>query len=547
MRDEKLKILKENLIDQYNKNKEEYANEINQELLSQVNQNEEPKIIIEDIFSPNFGLTSDIVEIENIGLKRFVDIDFTNIDIKKNEYECLLDNIDIVIKSENRSDIDYAIDNIVEVKDKAIKVIYNQSRRFNFNNEIQKRNLSFLMYNLSIKSLYARDIALAVLKQANSKSHLKLAIMTAGEIKDSQASEHIIRSLKEEELFKLSVESLIKIGDLNSLDIILDCIEAVKLEDSNKLEFFNYISKEFINFGPSVITKVLSKYNECTKYWIRPIYSKILESFKGDLTPILMEIIENKSDYAELKHIFILLGKMRIEPAINFLINVFETDDDKKRLAVTALGYCKSEQSIELLEKVLEEGEENIEILREAILSLSYIGNKSTSVKVFKKYTDSFDEQLKIFSIFSLARYNYKEYLDKLVDYIVNGNEKQINIIERIISRLFRKQVIYIAEKLLNFETEQSIMNILKILKRIKILPRETGTIFIQLLNEDIPSVVKIEIYQMISKVANTPNEILPQSVIFNALEKATTQNEKNQLYAIVNSMPRIMSRISSK
>lgn len=515
-------------------------NDIEDILNEQAASYDEDAVEFDDIMSPMYG-SDDIVEVANRGGLRRVGIGFTSdsFGTTQSEYSQIKNALNKFIKGESDESVDDAIDIISKYKDKSIKVVFSYARKFNFNDYNQYNDLKILMNKLCLRSLEGRDTIIAVLIGANSKPHIKLAMLAAGEVREVNAIDYICEKLDDEDLFNIAFEALLDIGDTKAVNSMLDIINDTEKDNEQRITFLIDKASYFVYFGNSIIKSLLKYYNNCNQ-WLRPIFARMIESFEEDVLQDLLDLIEKESDNRKLDSLYRLLGRLNNDKVSEILIDSYNSGKNMKS-SIIGLGHIKSESSKKLFRDILVEGREESRILGEAILSLAFMA-KNNEVEEYKKlirpYADSINDRLRINSNLALARLGDSNSLEKYIYDITDNDVYTRNCASMLINRLKIHQITEILDKCLSLP-ENKVTLALTALTRRKTFNKEAGDILLKLLDKS-SYLSNIEIYKIIGNTANTKNEIIPLDVLFDRLDSTSNGSEKMVIEDILSNKSKI-------
>lgn len=514
--------------------------DIERELNEQASNYEEDEFItLSDYTGPEYGSGSidTSVEVENRGGLRYIDINFSgeNFEVNQEQYEDIKRAIDSIIEGESDSTVELAINEIVKYGDKAVKVVFSFSNKFDLDNNVQFNDLRELMNRLCLRSLVGRDTITAVLIGANSKPHIKLAMLAAGEVREKNAIPQIISKLPDRELFTIAFDALLDMRDVASVPGLLEAIRNTEDKDEERITFLLSRAEEFEMFGNSIIEDLVEEYNN-VNHWIRPVLGNMLLSFEEDIIPALLNAISKETDKRKLENLYRVLGKINNDSAARYLIDSFENNTNKKA-AIIGLGHIKSRDSFDLLSNILIEQTEPNEILEEAIQAVAFIANEAEGIKLLKPYTNSHDSRLRIHSIYGLARIGVQGYLEQYIDYLTSYDVYERNCSSRLITRMKREQITEICKACLSM-TQDKVTLVLEALTKRKTFNKEVGPILMKLL-ETSTYIARNEIYKIIANTARTKNEIISADILYAAKEKTDSRNEKMILTEIIDRLPR--------
>lgn len=514
--------------------------DIERELSEQASNYEDDDFItLSDYTGPEYGsgMVDTSIEVENRGGLRYIDINFNgdNFDVNQLEYEEIKHSIDLILEGESDESVEDAIDTIAKYGDKAVKVVFSFSNKFDLEDEVQYDDLRELMNRLCLRSLVGRDTITAVLIGANSKPHIKLAILAAGEVREKNAIPQISSKLSDRDLFKIAFDALLDIREVSSVPALLEAIRNVEDKDEEKLAFLWLRAKEFNIFGNSIIKDLVNEYNTCN-HWLRPVFGEMLISFEEEIIPDLLDVISKEYDKKRLESLYRVLGKINNDVAAGYLIDSFKKGKNKKA-SIIGLGHIKSRESIDLLSNILKNGAETNDIIEESIQAIVFIANEMEAKHLLVPYLNSNDDRLRIHATYGLARLDVAGYLDNYIEYLTSYDVYERNCAARLISRLKREQITDICRACLTMSQDKATL-VLEALTKRKVFNKEVGPILMQLLNQS-NYIARSEIYKIIANTARTKNEIISADILYEAKEKSESRNERMVLTEIIERLPR--------
>lgn len=535
-----LESIKENL----NSTFDEFEIEIEKELeLQALNYVDEGDVIeLDDIMGPSYGSQSESsIEVSNRGGLRFVNIDFTGdqFEVNQSEYEEIKVAIDNIIKGESNEVVEEAIDTISKYGERALKVVFSFARKFDLDDDYVYNDLKELLNRICLRNLKARDTIVAVLIGANSKPHIRLAMVAAGEVRERNAVSYICENLKDVDLFDIAFDALLDIRDISSIESLLDSIDETEDRNEERRGFIMNRTKYFVDFGKDVIPSVLRRYNN-SEPWNKSVYGKLLGEFEEDIIPYLQAYIEDEVDAKKLDGLYRLLGRLDSDKVADILVDSYRQGRNKKS-AIIGLGHVKSDNAVELQKEILRDGSENSEILETVMTSLAFVTSKYDKEEVadlLKRYINSSDTRMKIHAIFAMARMDYSEYLDKYMKFLASDNVYERKAAARLITKFRNHQITEICKRCISMDQWEA-MYVLNALTRRKTFEQKVGEYLLELLEKS-SYLLKIEIYHIIGNTANTKNEILPADVLFRELDRSDNNSEKAVLNEIISKMRKV-------
>lgn len=523
---------------------DEFEAEVEKELeLQALNYVDDESVIeLDDIMGPSYGSQSESsIEVSNRGGLRYVNIDFTGdqFEVNQSEYEEIKKAIDDIIKGESNEIVEEAIETISKYGERALKVVFSFARKFDLDDNYVYNDLKELLNRLCLRNLKARDTIVAVLIGANSKPHIRLAMVAAGEVRERNAVTYICKNLKDEDLFDIAFDALLDIRDITSIDAMLDSIDETEDRNEERRGFILSRTNDFVDFGKDIIPSVLRRYNN-SEPWNKPVYGKLLGEFEEDIIPYLQAYIEDETDPKKLDGLYRLLGRLDSDKVADILVESYRQGRNKKS-AIIGLGHVKSDNSVELQKEILRDGVESSHILEEVMVSLSFVTNKSDKEEVaelLRRYLVSNDRRIRIHATFTMARMDYDEYLGKYIEYLASEDVYERRVAARLITKFRNSHITEICRRCVDMDQWEAVY-VLNSLTRRKTFDPKVGEYLLRLL-EVSSYLLKIEIYNIIGNTANTKNEILPADILFRELDRSTNNSEKAVLNEIISKMRKV-------
>lgn len=519
--------------------------EIEVELVKQAEEMVEENDLIfwEDMGAPGFDEgSSKVIEVENVGKLMYVGIEFNKVNVTDEEYEKIRECIKIIAGNKNTFEIVKAKSKIEEYSDRAVDVIFREARQFDFSHPDTRKNVSQLMGNLCLRYLKGRNLVLAILKAGKVTAHINLAILTAGQIRDRNAIKYLIEKMHESEYFENCLEALIKIRptDKETIKEIMDAISSLDDKQKDLIDVCMNYANQFKCFGTNAAEVIFQAYNSCSRPGIRPIFTRAMQSLEDDSVWLLKNQLMQAKDDGEFFNVCQTLGRMKNLEAVQILIEAYKKYPQYGLQIVKGLSLSGNDAVLPLIISILEK-ESNPSILSECIRALAFIGDDSVLTYV-EPFMMMRDQRYYVDALFVKARRGNKKALDELTDNVVNGNSNRQYSMERIIQLLKHDQITYIAKKTLHLPVSEAVL-IVSALARVRVLPKQIGEVMMELLNkQSIP--LKVEVYRLVGKYVNTRNEILPQEVLYEAIEKTDNIRLKREIENILKTIPQKISTI---
>ena len=229
---------------------------------------------------------------------------------------------------------------------------------------------------------------------------------------------------------------------------------------------------------------------------------------------------------------------MKHKEAVEVLIKGYQKFPKYSGVIIKGLGYTEDKRTKAIYLKALK-NTRSTSIQKKCLVSLAFLKDNSVVSEV-KPILNTNNSELKIYTLLVLARYNNREAVDKLLDYLIAGSRREQDIVgQQILHRLRKSDQKYIAERTLNLP-EKKAFYIISALRNVHHLPRGLGNILHKLLDQSKKVPLRSEIYKLIAEYVNTKKEVLPQSVLYEAREKTDNVREKNILDNIISKMKKV-------
>ena len=289
-------------------------------------QSEENLDFLDDLSGP---IQDETVEIEYYDgvVKSFVNISFEGFTgtISDEEYMEVRELIRQFSRAEKRDERMAALSSIGKYGEDTIEIIFRECRQFDLIKEEALKEVVQLLGRLSYRSLKGRLLIKGVLEHSTSTSHLRLAIMVSGILRDREVISSLTRHIYDKELYILCIDALFKIRDISSLPTMISAIN--KLDPSRKdlIDATVALSNQFAKFGPNAIKIVFSAYSNRENPAVRPVYIKGFRSFGEDAVPSLAELLQNETDNNRFSQICMTLGGLKTESALPLLTEALKT------------------------------------------------------------------------------------------------------------------------------------------------------------------------------------------------------------------------------
>jgi hypothetical protein len=525
--------------------------EIRQELLRQAQEeNEIDMNFFTGINGPQFEEGDEkLVEVHYLGYPTYVDISFESVteDMTEEEFMEIMDAIEVIAFETDKTKIKQAVQTIEEKGEKAIEVIFREANKFDLTNPSVRKEVVTLLSRLCVRSLKGRRLILAILQKANSEQHIKLAMYVAGMIHDKETVPSILQHMKDPEYFVIAFEALLNIRDSHSVKELLSIIDGLDINRKDLIDQAVALARRFHVFDPSCVKEVYEVYIRSEKYQLRPIYTAMLISFQENAIPVLLEMLEKEKNVDRLNRICLTLGSLRHSFATKILVQALKKFPEKKSSIIKGLSHSYDRDVSEVLVQELENNED-IHIKRECIQGLSFIGNRHEHGPIVKKYLKEGDP-LYLDALFCMIRFGSNEAFEKYVQVMVTGDPHQQYVAEKFTNRLPNHYLLRLAEKMVELPDDKAIFIILALQRpsKFKEISAQIGQLLLKKLESNPNDTVRLEIYRLIGKHANTKDELVNETVLYNAREAETNPRIKRELDQIILNMKQEKGKLTVK
>lgn len=552
----KLNSMKESLINEEVKDQfgfdEKDEEKIHQELMMQARQEDESEEIDDDFFTSLSGPSQangneKLVEVEYMGRIGYVDISFEQIDEDVEEKEAIqiVEALETMAYSKKLEQRKEAAKKVEQYGEKSIPIIFRECRKFDLTEEQKKNEIINLLSRLSVRSLKGRKIIKAVLEKANSTQHIHVSILGAGAIREKEATDSILRHMKNPELMSVGLDSLIRIRDKKTVQPVIDSINNLDTNRHDIIDQIIALAPRFSDFGPDAVQPVFNAYIKCENRSIRPIYTIALRSFKEDAVPVLSAVLEDETNEGKLIPICASLGGLRMPFATNLLVEAFHKYPLKKRAIMLGFSYTNDKTLVPLITQELNSTHE-IRMKQDCLNALAYLGeNNKELIPAIKPLMNDKRGMIYLDAINCLVRLGDRDAFDKYIDILMNGYENEQHVLQRHLPKMPFRLIVKIAEKMLDCPDEKALLLVTS-LQRANIIPKEVGIILEKKLQKDISPALKLEIYRLIAKHVNKRKEVLSQDVLYQARKKENDPTLLRELDQIIKNMRKEKGSIST-
>lgn len=504
-------------------------------------------LFMDDFDAPSFDDGSKKrIEVENIGRLMVVDIDFSKNDLSDEESSIVKDAIRTIARSKSEQEINRAKNEILAIGENAVFMMFRESRQFDFSYPEVRKNVAQVMGEITKRNLKGRNVVLGVIKAGRISSQVQLAILTAGQLRDRNSVVYILQNMDNPEYFEICLEALIKIKPSDK-EVVKEIMYLISNLDEDRKDLIDVCMKnapDFKNFGTEAAEIIFEAYNSCKQPFIKPIFTNALKQMKEDSVWFLKKQLNEVKDDDDFFNICQTLGRMKNGEAVRILVEAFDrySKDPRRKLSVIkGLSLSGDEQVLPIIIKILTDGDKP-PVISECLKALAYIGDNSVATYA-EPFLDMKEERYYVDAVFVKARRGDREALKELVNCLIDGDSVKQNGAQRLISMLSHEQLMDIAQSTLTLPESRSIL-IISALNRVRILPREIGTVLKELLKKNsLP--LKVEIYRLIGKYANSQHEILPQEILYEAGEMEENPRVRKEIENIISKIPKKEAKIT--
>ena len=517
------------------------AEDIKQMLLDQhqtsIAQSELALDMFDELGAPSVDESVEVEYYDGV-VKAVVDISFDKAaqGVSDEQYLQIRDSLRVFAKTTNEAEQTQILQTIEGLGAGTLEVIFRECRQFDLVDQQARKKIVHVLGRLAYRNLHGRLLVKGILENSSSYSHLRLAIGVVGILNDREAVSSIERHLFDPSLFSVALNAILKIHDIRSLPTVIQVLNSIDVKDRNTIDEAFMQAANFVRFGPEAIVPLFDAYINCQNRPIRPIFMKGLRSFGHKMIPVLADALLQDEGIETHRYMQICttLGGLKTPAATQVLKNALVTVDEQQQVAIIrGLSHTGDQTLVDDIVHVLKTAEYN-KLKSECIKALAHVSYKDEHVKnLVRSYLAVKDGYLYLDALYCLVYLGDDKMLDQLIHLALDGTEKEQEIIPTYISRFPHRIIQRIAQRILNLPAEKAVQ-IVVMLQRVMVLPREVGPILQQKLNEAIPSILELEIYRLIAKFANTKNELLPVSVLYNAKDKALSDRLQRELTSMI-------------
>ncbi|MFD2446600.1 HEAT repeat domain-containing protein [Bacillus sp. CGMCC 1.16607] len=456
--------------------------------------------------------------------------------LTNNDNAIIIENIEIMSKSNDRSEILKSANKIENIGDKAIEIVFREAYMFDFKDKEERMKLEALVQlcsRLTVLSLKGRILILGILQYAKNEQHIELAIRVAGFVHEKEATALILRHAKNPNLFIPSLDSFLNMGNTEAVIDLLKVLDLLVLPKS-MLGDVILQARDFYKVSSSIIPHLFDRYVHTSNRQNRPIYSTAIKSFNTTAIPSLIEIIETESELERIREAAKLLGGIREPIAVEKLRVAYKKLPNKRAAIMEGIGHTKEEGLADFVIDELQQAE-NKRLKEACILALANIGNEK-AINYLKPYLN--DAEVRLSAIYTLTQLGYDPAFDQYLKTLIDGNDEEQHRLRGYAALLKFNSLIKMTDKL-NDVSDSKAVSILLALQRPNLLPREVGPVLERLLKKNVSAPVRLEIYRLVAKFVNTNRQILPQQILFEAKQREKDALMKRELELIFKSMPK--------
>jgi hypothetical protein len=473
------------------------------------------------------------------GAIMYVDLTFSKLPLS---LQPLLEQLKILAESDSQNDIHKAMLQIEKAGADAIGLIFREVRMF-YRKPEKKKLLVELLSRLTLRSLKGRIMIKGVLQHATNSQHIELAIRTAGIVQEKEVIPELLRHGNTQELFPQCFEALLDMRDASVVQPVLQLIQGLSTNRSEVTEQAVRVARKFAVLEPTVIPQLFRAYVQCNSKYIRAIYTTAIRSFRDAAVPFLFEAIATETEPYYIRRACQLLGGIKTPIAGQKLMEALEKFPAKKAHIMEGLGYVRDTAFAGLLGGELKQA--SYKTLQQASLkALASCGTKE-QIPLIREFVANSDTRAEaLYALISIGDYKARE---EFVHYLVNGTPQEQHQLSGLTGILHDKMLLHLAESMKGMCDAEAII-ILTALQKPNRLPREVGAILKEKLLQNPLGPVRLEIYRLIVKYANSPsNQLLPLAVLYEAKEKEQDLFIKREIEQLLQTLPKTVGGLRSQ
>lgn len=474
----------------------------------------------------------------NRGGVMHIDLSFSSLPAK---LQPLLKEIEVIAKSDNEQAIQLAMKQIEQAGVDAVGLIFREVRMF-YRKPEKRALLAELLSRLTLLNLKGRIMIKGVLEHATNRQHLELAIRTAGLIQEREVIPLLLKHAEDAELFPYCFEALLEMRDSSVIQPLIQLINRIDPARTETIEKSIQIARQFSLLKPSVIHDLFEALIACNLRQIRPIYTTGIRAFKHEAIPILMEIIEKETDPYRIRRACQLLGGIRKPIVAQKLNEALRKFPEKKAAIIEGIAHTRDQSFATLLLAHLQ-SDESKKIKGACLKALASCGTKD-QIPQIRPYVN--DASIRAEALYALISLGDPQAMDEFLHLLIHGNAQEQHALSGIAGLLSEKYHLYMAEKMVEMEDRGAII-ILAALQKPNRLPSQIGTYLQAKLDQQPSAPVRLEIYRLIIKFANsTKNKLLPLSVVYEAKNRETDIAVKREIEQMLDRLPKRLGGVST-
>lgn len=515
--------------------------EIQQQLLAQHEEKEGAPFdmgMFEDISGPQ---NDEVVEVSYFDgvVKAYVDISLDNIGKNITEDQCysIRQSLRSFARADKKMERQQYLYEIAAIGPEAVEVIFRECRQFDLVTDEVRTEIVDTIARLAYRNLEARLLVKGILEHSSTSSHTLLAIGVAGALRDDETVYSLQKHLQNQEYYKITLDALLKIRNIASLEGIIQEIEKLEGGQKHLVDFTIKQAPRFKKFSTGAIDLIFHYYEEGKNRIVRKVYIDAICAFGEDAIPKLLEAIEKAKaahDLGRLSQICMTLGGLRTPASTAVLTSALQQANEReKRAIIIGLGRAADESVMDLIVHELKHTNDVI-LKSECINALSYLrGKQAEVIEIVTPYLRVREHNVFLDAMSCLVRSGNSKLLDDLVHYALNGTEKEQATAQSLISRLPLRELTRVGQRILQLPDDHA-LKIVTILQRSHKLSRELGPIIQDKLKSDMAPLLEMELYRLIAKHVNSNPPLLPAEVLYVAREKTTNERMHRELSTMI-------------
>ena len=510
---------------------------VHQQLLAQHEQKEAAPVemsIFEEFAGP---VNDEVVEVTYFDgvVKAYVDISFDNMGKNITDEQCLAirQSLRTFARTNNKYERQQYLRDISAIGPEAVEIIFRECRQFDLVTDEVRAEVIEVIASLAYRNLEARLLVKGILEHSATSSHTLLAIGVAGALRDDEMIYSLLKHMKNPEYFKVALDALLKIRNIDSLESIIQSLEELDGSQKHLVDYAILQAKRFKKFGVAAIDVIFHYYQEGKNRALRKVYIDAICSFGEDAIPKLLEAINKAKqihDLTRLSQICMTLGGLRTPASTAVLTSALQQANEKeKRAIIIGLGRAADDSVMDMIVYELQHTSD-IVLKSECINALSFFRNKKIQVtEIVKPYLQVKENNLFLDATCCLVRVGNQKLLYDLIEYAINGDDKVQDIAQKLISRLPLRELARVGQRILH-STDDQALKIVTILQRANKVPHELAPVIKEKLKSNMTFLLEMEIYRLIAKHVNSNPPFLPAEVLYEARNKSTNDRMNREL-----------------